>query len=259
MNDTTAQSAADVPVRVLSGPTVLVEYAGLRLLTDPTFDAPGEYPTPLPGFSLHKTEASPVSPDELGPVDAVLLSHDEHDDNLDRAGREFLTRVPVTFTTRSGAERLEGNAKGLAFWEEAAVTAMDGTVVTITATPALHGPEGSEAVSGDVIGFLLTAAGHPSVYISGDNASMAYVEAIAERYAPIDTVILFIGGVRHKPFFDGALVTIDNQQAALAATILGARRVVPAHFEGWAHFQGGREELTAAFETAGIADRLVYN
>ena len=39
----TESVAQDVPIRVLSGPTVLIEYAGLRLLTDPTFDEPGEY------------------------------------------------------------------------------------------------------------------------------------------------------------------------------------------------------------------------
>ena len=27
-------------INVITGPTVLIEYAGLRFLTDPTFDAP---------------------------------------------------------------------------------------------------------------------------------------------------------------------------------------------------------------------------
>lgn len=248
-----------VPIRVLSGPTVVIDYAGLRLLTDPTFDASGEYPTPMPGFSLFKTEPSPVTPEELGQIDVVLLSHDEHDDNLDRTGRELLARVPLTLTTLSGASRLGGTARGLEVWEETQVSAPDGTVVTITAMPALHGPEGSEAVSGDVIGFLVTAQGHPSVYVSGDNASMLHVQQIADRYAPVDVAVLFIGGVRHKPFFDGALVTIDNEQAAGAARVLQARHVVPAHFEGWKHFQGTRDDLVRAFAEAGLADRLILS
>jgi hypothetical protein len=32
------------PVHVFGGPTALFEYGGLRFLTDPTFDAPGDYP-----------------------------------------------------------------------------------------------------------------------------------------------------------------------------------------------------------------------
>lgn len=253
---TTHTAELDVPIRVLSGPTVVIDYAGLRLLTDPTFDEPGEYPTPVPGFSLVKTQRSPASPENLGKVDAVLLSHDEHDDNLDRSGREFLAHVPVTLTTASGARRLGGSAQGLEFWEKTTLEAPDGTLVTVTAMPALHGPEGSEDVAGDVIGFLLTAPGHASVYVSGDNASLPLVEQIAERVGPIDVAVLFIGGVRHKPVLDGALVTMDNALAAQAAKVLGARRIIPAHFEGWAHFRGGREELVEAFTKAGIADRL---
>jgi hypothetical protein len=66
-----------VPVRVFGGPTVLIEYAGLRLLTDPTFDAPGSYDLGT-GLVLTKTAPSAITPDALGPVDAVLLSHDQH-------------------------------------------------------------------------------------------------------------------------------------------------------------------------------------
>jgi hypothetical protein len=59
---------------------------------------------PLPGgYKLIKTDPSPVSPDDVGRIDAVLLSHDEHDDNLDNAGRAFLPTVPLVLTTPSGA------------------------------------------------------------------------------------------------------------------------------------------------------------
>lgn len=36
-------TAGQFPVRVLGGPTALFEYGGLKFLTDPTFDAPGDY------------------------------------------------------------------------------------------------------------------------------------------------------------------------------------------------------------------------
>ena len=50
-----------VPVRVLGGPTTLIGYGGLRVLTDPTFDAPGEYPLGG-GRVLTKTAPSAVDP-----------------------------------------------------------------------------------------------------------------------------------------------------------------------------------------------------
>ena len=57
--------------------------------------------------------------------------------------------------------------------------------------------------------------------------------------------------------FDGAYLTLSADAAAQAAEVLGARAVVPVHFEGWAHFTQGADELRAAFAAAGIADRLV--
>ncbi|MEU4113202.1 MBL fold metallo-hydrolase [Kitasatospora sp. NPDC028055] len=243
-------------IRVFGGPTALIEFGGLRFLTDPTFDEPGDYPRGG-GRALTKTAPSPVTPAAIGPVDAVLLSHDEHPDNLDTSGRALLPTVPLVLTTTSGAERLGGTARGLAPWESVELARPDGGSVTVTAAPALHGPEGAEAVLGQVIGFVLTAPDLPSVYVSGDNASLALVEEIAERFGPLDTAVLFAGAARPGPF-DGALLTLDSAQAAEAAVLLGARRVVPAHFDSWAHFTEGRTALEAAFAAAGLGDRLQF-
>ncbi|MGC9542500.1 MBL fold metallo-hydrolase [Streptomyces sp. UG1] len=248
-----------IPVRVYGGPTTLFEYGGLRFVTDPTFDPPGEYPMPLPGdHKLVKTDPATVTAADLGPVDAVLLSHDEHDDNLDDAGRAFLAGVPVVFTTVSGTGRLGGTTQGLAFWQSAELERPDGGTVTVTGVPARHGPVGCEPITGDVVGFMLTSDDLPSVYVSGDNAAMEHVKEIAEKFAPVDTAVLFLGGARMPFAFDGALLTLDSTLGAEAAKTLRARRVVPAHYDSWAHFQEGRHEIEAAFAEAGLADRLDF-
>ena len=87
-----------------SGPTALIEYGGLRLLTDPTFDPPGEHPRPGTPVVLRKLAGPAVPAEELEPVDAVLLSHDHHADNLDPAGRALLPRVGRVLTTGAGAD-----------------------------------------------------------------------------------------------------------------------------------------------------------
>ncbi len=69
-------------ITLIGGPTALIELNGFRLLTDPTFDGPGEYV--LPHVTLKKTGNPALTPDQIGPIDAVLLSHDQHSDNLDR-------------------------------------------------------------------------------------------------------------------------------------------------------------------------------
>ncbi|MFK0245927.1 MBL fold metallo-hydrolase [Amycolatopsis azurea] len=243
-------------VQVFGGPTALIDYGGLRLLTDPTFDEPGHYARPDGRPGLTKTAPASIAPADLGRVDAVLLSHDEHPDNLDHSGRKLLADVPLTLTTPSGAGRLGGTAKGLANWESVELTRPDGGAVTVTAAPALHGPEGAEKISGEVTGFVLIGQGLPTVYVSGDNASLDAVRQVADKFGPVDTAVLFAGAPRLKPLFDGALLVLDSALAAEATRILGARTVVPVHMDSWEHFTEGRDDIVAAFTSAGLADRL---
>ncbi|WP_369195527.1 MBL fold metallo-hydrolase [Streptomyces djakartensis] len=258
----TSVSTGDLAVRVFGGPTALFEYGGLRFLTDPTFDAPGDYPRGEARF-LTKTAPSAVSPDDLGRVDVVLLSHDEHPDNLDTSGRALLADIPLTLTTPGGGKRLGETlgerARGLADWESVELDRPGGGTVTVTGVPALHGPgarEEVEAVTGQVVGFVLTGEGLPTVYVSGDNASLDAVREIAERFGPVDTAVLFAGAPRFPVLFGNRVIVLDSAMAAEAARILGARRVVPVHYDSWAHFTEGRDDLEAAFAAAGLADRL---
>ncbi|NUT48655.1 MAG: MBL fold metallo-hydrolase [Saccharothrix sp.] len=249
--------AAQFPVHVFGGPTALFEYGGLRFLTDPTFDPPGVYE--LPRGSVTKTGHPAVARADVGHVDVVLLSHDEHPDNLDHAGRLLLADVPLTLTTPGGGRRLGATARGLADWEEVELDRPGGGAVTVTGVPAIHGPGAREEVepfTGEVVGFVLTGEGLPTVYVSGDNASLDAVKAIAERFGPVDTAILFAGAPRFPILFGGEPLVLDSARAAEAAAILGARRVVPVHYEGWGHFTEGRDALVAAFAEAGLADRL---
>ncbi|MFE9413249.1 MBL fold metallo-hydrolase [Streptomyces sp. NPDC006704] len=248
-------SASALSILSLGGPTALLNYGGLRLLTDPTFDGPGDYHSET-GNILTKLAPAALGADEIGPVDAVLLSHDQHADNLDDSGRRVLAKAPLTATTPAAAARLGGTARGLAPWESLELARPTGDPVVVTAVPARHGPEGCESVTGDVTGFILSAAGLPTVYVSGDNASLDLVRQIVRRDGAVDTALLFAGAVRTR-LFDGALLTLDSAQTAEAAAVLGVRRAVPVHFNSWMHFTEGAAYLRTAFERAGLEDRLV--
>ncbi|MFZ0214926.1 MAG: MBL fold metallo-hydrolase [Candidatus Dormiibacterota bacterium] len=249
-----AVAAGELRVRLVGGPTAILELGGLRLLTDPTFDEPRRFDRGT-GVVLEKTSGPAVPAGHVGPIDAVLLSHDHHADNLDDGGRAFLTRVPRTLTTVPGAARLGGSAIPLAPWDHVDVPRPDGGKLRVTAMPALHGPPGSEREPGEVIGFLLAGHGLPSVYVSGDNASLEVVEEIARRIGSVEVAILFAGAAKTARLGDLPL-TLTAQRAAAAAQALGAAVVVPVHFEGWTHFTEGADALRDAFVEAGIEDRL---
>jgi L-ascorbate metabolism protein UlaG (beta-lactamase superfamily) len=231
---------------LVGGPTAVLDYGGQRWLTDPTLSPPGRYE------HLERTTAPALDVADVEPIDAVLLSHDQHADNLDPAGRAFLPRAGRVLTTVEGAERLGGGAVGLAPWDTTTVGE-----VTVTAVPARHGPYGCEPVTGPVTGFVLSAAGAEPVYVSGDNASVDVVREIVRRLGALPVAVLFCGAVQIPQRFGGAYLTLSADHAADAALALGARAVVPVHYEGWAHFTQGADALRAAFAGNGIADRLV--
>jgi L-ascorbate metabolism protein UlaG (beta-lactamase superfamily) len=229
-------------VTYIGGPTALLEYAGLRILLDPTFDPPQVYESD--GEALTKTAGPGVALDDLGPIDLVLLSHHEHEDNLDLSGGELVSRTPTLSTAKAGVD-LGKPVIGLDCWETHRVGD-----VTVTAAPALHGPPGAERLVGPVIGFLLEAKDEPTVYVSGDNASLELVQQIADRFPAIEVAILFAGAARVLSI-DAAL-TLTSTEAARAAQILGVRCVIGLHTEDWEHFSETRAELEAAFAGTGL-------
>lgn len=232
----------------IGGPTLLIEIGSLRILTDPTFDAKGgSYEIPRVNAVTKKLADPALTAEALGRIDAVLLSHDEHADNLDDAGRSLLADVGATYTTTGGAQRLAGSSLGLAPWQAASLGE-----ITITATPARHGPPGCEPLLGDVIGFILEWPGNggAGLYISGDTVWYEELETISERHT-IGTAVLHLGRVELP---DGTRFTMSASDGAEVARKLGAKRIVPVHYEGWQHFTEGSDAAQAIFGDAGLAE-----
>jgi L-ascorbate metabolism protein UlaG (beta-lactamase superfamily) len=244
-----------VEIHYIGGPTAVLTLAGLRLLTDPTFDAPGEYP--IGSRKLVKTTGPAVPAPRLSPVDAVLLSHDHHPDNLDTSGRAHLANAPLVLSTPAAHARVGAPVRALPTWTHVDLPRRDGGpgALRVTAVPALHGPKGSEPLVGEVTGFVLSGEGLPKVYVSGDNADLDLVREVADREGPFDLAVLFAGAAR-TPLVPDATLTLTSAQAAEAATLLGARHVVPLHFEHWGHFTEDGPTLTKAFAEAGLTERL---
>jgi len=241
-------------ITLIGGPTALIEIEGFRLLTDPTFDPPGAYR--LPYTTLTKTMGPALSPEQVEPVDVVLLSHDQHADNLDHGGRAFLARAGRVLTTIAGAKRLGGRVEGLAPWETKVMVGPNGSALHVTATPARHGPAGIEPLSGDVIGFVLAFGDRRArpVYITGDTVWYDGVAEVARRFAA-GAVLLFAGSAQTRGPFH---LTMDTNDAIETAHAFPDALIVPLHCDGWAHLTQNRDDLEKSFQALGLQSRLRF-
>jgi L-ascorbate metabolism protein UlaG (beta-lactamase superfamily) len=245
--------SSHVHLTYVGGPTALIEFGGLRLLTDPTFDpAPAEYPSGA--AILRKLIGPALTPEKLGGFDYVLLSHDHHFDNLDRSGRTALAKAKKVFTTAEGAQRLGGNCVGLKTWQSAEVPTAGGKTLRVVATPARHGPANMDR--GPVNGFVFFFIDDPEnvIYFAGDTVWFEGVTEVAQRF-PIKLAVLNLGAARVAevgPFH----LTMTSEEGAQAARTFKDAAIVPLHFEGWAHFSEGRDKIVEAFSAAKLQDRL---
>lgn len=240
-------------ITYIGGPTVLLEYGGVRLLTDPTFDPGGGEYRSGPA-TLRKLAGPGLTPEEMGSFDFVLLSHDHHFDNLDHSGRALLAKARTVFTTVDGAARLGGNSRGLHDWESAEIGTPGGRVLRVAATPGRHGPEGLHR--GPVIGFAVFFEDDPShtIYISGDTVWYPGVNEVARRCG-VRAAILHLGAAR-VPEVGNFHLTMTSEEAVEAAGLFADAAIVPIHFEDWAHFSEGRDAIAGAFAKAHLEHRL---
>jgi L-ascorbate metabolism protein UlaG (beta-lactamase superfamily) len=251
----------DCQLTYVGSATVLLDIGPFRLLTDPAFDPAGTtYEQPIMRTQLTFTRLTnpALLPPAIGRVDAVLLSHDEHFDNLDYAGRAFLPEVKQVVTTAAGARRLGGNALGLDPWQSATLIGENRERLQITAVPARHGPFALKRFVGEVTGFVLEWEGqqHGVFYISGDTVWFHGLAEIGRRF-PVSMAMLHMG-MGGFPTTGSMRFSFNGADAVRMARACQARTILPVHYEGWSHFQESPTLARQAFAQAGLADQVVW-
>lgn len=167
-------------------------------------------------YTLKNSDSPALALDALPPIDAVLLSHEDHWDNLDDLGRRLLDGRRV-LTTRDGALKLapRPGVVGLAPWQTVDLRA-GGRKFNITGVPCVHLPGGE--CTGFVVGceeFGVGTNGNPNViYFSGDTI---YVEEAArglrEKWNVV-VALLNLGRAKVSLGEETSQITMDGAQAA---------------------------------------------
>jgi len=194
-----------------------------------------------------------VSVEDLGRIDAVLLSHDHHGDNLDNAGRALLPRAGDVVTTVAATRRLGGNSRGLRPWATTLLEARDRPTIEVTATPCRHGPPYSRWVAGDATGFALRWPGQQAGALRISGVLYKGLRDVARR-VDVGTALLHLGCVRF-PVTGSVHYTLSAREAAELCHLLRPRTVLPVHYEGWTHFRQRKEEIEREFAAAPVTVR----
>ncbi|GKZ33554.1 hypothetical protein AbraIFM66950_003459 [Aspergillus brasiliensis] len=244
--------------------TAILEINGVNMLTDPFFSPAGTSFPINDKFSLDVDDDPALRLDQLPVIDAVLLSHEDHVDNLDDLGRRLLDGRRV-FTTVDGARNLSPRpaVHGLRPWEKLDVV-IAGKKFSIIGTPTKH------IVGQECTGFIIVSEefGYGrddlpnAIYFSGDTVYVEELKQMTDRYH-ICAAIFNLGNAHaHTDMTDLSSpryqITMDGKQAAKLFREIKADYLVPMHYESWHHFTQFGEELRRVFQEEGIDDRVCW-
>ncbi len=189
--------------------TMLIELAGVRILTDPWFT------DPILGVVTHSRTIG-LEVEQVPELDLILISHG-HFDHCDLKALAKLNKSAVVIVPeKKTAARIRklgySEITVLAPWESRLVSK-----VCITALPARHlAPECTYVIS----------SGDAAVYFGGDTRYMKEFQQVGEKF-DLTVALLPMNGLSF-PFV--GRVVMDPVDAAEAAVQLKARVVIPTHY-----------------------------
>ncbi len=247
----------DLRVALVGHATLLIQVAGLNILTDPIWS---ERASPVRFAGPRRANPPGIAFDALPPIDAVLVTHN-HYDHLDVAtvGRLW-NRDRPRIVAPLGNEAIIRSHE-----DEAEVTSLDwggsvalGGGVAVHLEPANHwSARGINDRRMALWGaYVLTAPGG-TIYLAGDTGygTGDTFRAVRERFGAPRLAALPIGAYEPRWFMEGQ--HMNPADAVKAFGDLGAERAVGMH---WGTFQLTNEavdqpatDLAAALAETGIA------
>jgi L-ascorbate metabolism protein UlaG (beta-lactamase superfamily) len=274
--------------------TTIIEWAGLRILTDPNFLHAGDHVHLGPGVSGTRRTNPAIDLDELPRIDVIFLSH-YHEDHFDKEVEEKLTKSIPIITTPHAKECLTSkgedsftNVHALDFWETLLLDVeTEGSSkekkqsLKITGVPGKHVPPGPLNVVNDILGAVpptngwMIELGYANsntasedsfengyrIYISGDTLMVDELKEIPERYKDqnIDLMLVHLGGTTIPgPKMPLLMVTMDAKQGVQLMQLINPDLTIPIHYDDYDLFLSPLEDFKKAVHAAGLDSKVVY-
>jgi len=286
----------DGRVYFIGNATAVIEWQGIRLLTDPNFLHAGDHVHLGPGITAERLKDPFINMDQLPPLDCILLSH-YHEDHFDKLVEGSINRAFPIITTPHAKRALESKDEpftavhALDVFECLLLVPTDRPpsssskpipIIKITGTPGKHVPPGPLSTINNILGavpptngWLLemgyTSQSPPSnpepdkvlyrIYISGDTLFVDELTQIRERLQneKIDLMLVHLGGTTIPgPHAPLFMVTMDAKQGVKLMQLMDAEVTIPVHFDDYSVMMSGLDEFRREVEAGGLGERVAY-
>lgn len=233
--------------------TTLLQMDDRFVLTDPLL-------TDAVGQLSQRLQEPGIDPENLPPIDVVLISH-MHYDHLSLGSLDLIEpKVRRLFVPRGGLVYIPNYAfdtRELATWQSFEDRGMRITAVPVKHVGYRYGVDAAW-MTHSFTGYVIEYRGQ-TVYFSGDTAyDEARFRATAERFPHIDLALLPIAPIHPRSFMED--VHVDPVEALQAFHDLGARTMVPIHYDtlvnGFDRPGEARMILQAWAHASGLDDRV---
>jgi L-ascorbate metabolism protein UlaG (beta-lactamase superfamily) len=224
-------------IQLVRNATLIIQYAGKRILVDPMFFPKGAF-DPLAGRERNPMVELPMSVDEIiKGIDLVLVTH-THPDHFDPIASESLNKSIKLINQPADKDffQKEGFTN--------AETLTDHTIwnnIRINRTGGQHGSGEILKHMGTVSGFVLQAENQPTMYMMGDSIWTEEIERAIQRFKP-DVIVVNSGGAL-MPGFETMPILMNEEQTIALLKASGKATIIAVHMEALDHCRTTRDSL----------------
>ncbi|HKW27559.1 MAG TPA: MBL fold metallo-hydrolase [Terriglobales bacterium] len=239
-------------LRLLRHATLIVEFAGRKLLIDPMLSAPGAMPAieNSPNPRPNPLVPLPATVQEIAQdLDAVLVTHTHRDHWDDAAARELPREVPLLCQPED-AQKLQG--QGFTHVQPLQ-TGLIWNALEVTRTSGQHGTGEIGRKMAPVSGFVLRGPGEDPLYIAGDTIWCAEVQQAIAQFRPA-AIVVNAGAAR---FLEGDPITMAAADVISVCRAAAPAKVIAVHMEAINHCLLTRQQLAAEVEASGLVKQVV--